>query len=124
MINFDLDEFLVLLRAIGVNPDDLSTLQLDQYIAAYKNGAHDESSLANAINQPSFPLKVDIYAHIDVDDLEAIGRDLNLAPNALLKFVNAAGPLRLPCTIESDGSLIVESVGDEVSTLAWGVVLN
>ena len=121
MNHFDLNEFFALLRTIEVDAENLTAIQLDQYIAAYRDGARDADSLKSAIAAPVFPMKVDIYAGIDHDYLCEVGEQLGLGGDVLRKFASAAGALRLPCTVERDGSLIVEAVDD--IDLMCGVVL-
>lgn len=122
MHNFDLSEFFALLHKAGVDAEELSAIQLDQYISAYHNGAREVDSLKSAVDTPKFPIETDIYANIDHDYLCEVGEQLGLGGEPLRNLTNAAGPVMLHCTVEEDGSLIIQRV--EQVQLTSGIILN
>lgn len=123
MTDFDINEFLTVLHEAvpSTKETELSTLELDRYIQAYRNGAHDTQSLLAAVARPE--PTVTLYAHLNADDLEQVGQQIGLTDAALRKFISAADlPIELNCSVESDGTVIIEAVA-EMCELSWGCAL-
>lgn len=121
-MQFDLNKFYGVLSELGVDAQELTNVQLDRYIQEFRNGAVTADDLRAAVaNPPRYPETFRLYAHFNQEDLEAVGEQLNLTGDALRRFVGPHIPLELTCSVESDGSLIIEEVHE--IPLAWGVAL-
>lgn len=104
MTDFNLAEFFALIESLGVEINEISGIELDRYIEAYRKGARDLDTLTAL---PVFPQTVSIYAHLDYDDLLQVGEQIHLKGDSLRKFTSKAESLELICKVYDDGTIVI-----------------
>lgn len=118
----DASEFLRSLGQIGLEPTEMSAVEIDRYIEAFRRGYRTPAQLTAAVAAGIVPDRITLYAHIDLDDLETIGEQLGLEGDILRTFISCGNkPIELSCSVEPTGCIVVEEV--ETIELQWGVVL-
>jgi 2-hydroxychromene-2-carboxylate isomerase len=107
----DASEFLRVLSKIGLDATDMTAVEIDRHIEAFRQGYRTPSQLTAAVAAGIVPERITIYAHIDPEDLESIANQLGLEGDVFRNFTGSANkPIELSCSVESTGCIIVEEM--------------